>query len=186
VLQASVHNRNLEVSKTDKKPPNRGFFLFPKYDKIQKRFNLMIKKERGITLIELLVVMTVIMVLASLIVASMKKNRENAMDVRTITALEQVRVVAEFVLSRDGKYNAICGDTNKLSPTISELNDLQAEIDLNAGINKLTCRARQASINEYCVSVELKNGGYWCINGEGKSGKATGPCSGYSCVLIAN
>jgi type IV pilus assembly protein PilA len=132
------------------------------------------KKEKGFTLIELLVVVAVIAILASVVLVNLRGARERAQDSRIISALGQVRAVAEIIYSRDGKYNELCvsGTSLKIADTTNGLDALQTEMTTNGGT--VACFA---SGNDYCVSSKLNDSQYWIVNGKGKSGRKSTACT---------
>ena len=92
------------------------------------------------------------------------KNRK-LKDSRIISAISQLRAIAEMIHVKTGSYEVFCDDDNK------EANILKADLNENIPANgKVLCFSDK---NNYCVSATLYEGNNFCIKtGESKIGTA--------------
>jgi prepilin-type N-terminal cleavage/methylation domain-containing protein len=127
------------------------------------------KNKKGFTLIELLVVIAVIAILASIVFVNLGGARESAQDTRIISAMGQVRSVAEMLyLENDYNYDGVCAPGDDLSTT-GDLGILKTEIE-GAGGNPLKCYVDDTD-QAYCVDVTLPGGDTWCVSSDGTSSR---------------
>jgi len=111
--------------------------------------------QKGFTLIEMLVVIAVIGILAATVLTSLGPARNKAKDTRIISALNQVRILAETVY--DGDYEGL---------TTTVLSDLSAEIGDNNGTLVLS---PTAPTQDYAAWSVLNDGNYFCVDSRGST-----------------
>ena len=130
------------------------------------------KNKKGFTLIELLVVMSVIAILAATVMVNMQGAGDRARDTRAISAMGQLRTIAQIVYAQHGSFGTNLCASNSTFGAANDLQTLQAEIDANNGTGVIECIATN---NTYCISTGL-NEGSWCIDSTGvsKSGVVCG------------
>lgn len=142
-------------------------------------------KQKGFTLIELLVVVAVIGILASAVVVNFSGAQERARDSRVISAMGQIRPVAEIIYSKyNYSYASVCATGNTLN-TIEGLQALRDDITSQKPSTATISCLTDTDGTKYCVSVGLsKTGDYYCVTSEGKAGMASTPCSNttYTCT----
>ncbi|MCD5396195.1 MAG: type II secretion system GspH family protein, partial [Candidatus Pacebacteria bacterium] len=90
-------------------------------------------KKRGFTLIELLVVITIIGILASIVVVSIRRGPEIAKNAAIKSNLAQVRTQAGIIYNDRGSYENLCASPESLNITIPELEVLQSDIQDQQG-----------------------------------------------------
>jgi prepilin-type N-terminal cleavage/methylation domain-containing protein len=139
-------------------------------------------KQKGFTLIELLVVVAVIGILASAVVVNFSGAQERARDSRVISAMGQIRPVAEIIYSKyNYSYANVCS-----GGTLNTIEGLQAlKDDINSQKKPTAAISCVANSTKYCVSIELsKAGDYYCVTSEGKAGMASTACNttSYTCT----
>ena len=140
-------------------------------------------KQKGFTLIELLVVVAVIGILASAVVVNFSGAQERARDSRVISAMGQIRPVAEIIYSKyNYSYANVCATGNTLN-TIEGLQALRDDItSQKPAAATISCLTNGT---KYCVSVGLsKTGDFYCVTSEGKAGMASTACNAttYTCT----
>jgi prepilin-type N-terminal cleavage/methylation domain-containing protein len=137
------------------------------------------KNKKGFTLIELLVVIAVIAILASIVFVNLGGARESAQDTRIISAMGQIRSVAEMLyLENDYNYDDVCVLTSPaLTGTLStsgDLGTLGTEITA-AGGTSIACHAdatTDGNAQAYCVEVLLNDDtSTWCVSSDGTSSR---------------
>ncbi|MDD4062377.1 MAG: type II secretion system protein, partial [Candidatus Pacebacteria bacterium] len=118
-------------------------------------------KQKGFTLIELLVVVAVIGILASAVVVNFSGAQERARDSRIISAMGQVRPVAEIIFNRyNYSYANVCnaGTLNTIEGLQALRDDINSQKKSTAAISCLTNNTK------YCVSIELSTAGdFYCV-----------------------
>ena len=105
------------------------------------------KKSKGFTLIEIMVVIAVIAILATVVLISLQGARDAAEDAARMTALSQIRSF----------------------PTQERIEELQEEYGHILEVN------RMEEERKYCAKIELRSGGYFCIDSEGFADKTSSP-----------
>jgi len=129
--------------------------------------------KKGFTLIELLVVIAIIGILSSIVLVALRGARNKARDARIISAMSQVRRVAELVY--DGDYDALSANTDYAL--------LTTDITSQGGTATLVVRAGQAA---YCAFSTLNQTGpqqYFCADSTGRALQtATNPGGAGFCV----
>jgi prepilin-type N-terminal cleavage/methylation domain-containing protein len=134
------------------------------------------KNKKGFTLIELLVVIAVIAILASIVFVNLGGARQSAQNTKVISAMGQIRSVAEMIYIEDGNYENICSGS-VLGPD-SNLQVLNGVISANADIDE--CYVTPTTYADYCVQVTLVGGDTWCVSSAGDSVRNK-VCSGATC-----
>ena len=114
--------------------------------------------QKGFTLIEMLVVIAVIGILAATVLTSLGPARNKAKDTRIISALNQVRTLAETVY--DGDYGGL---------TTTVLSDLTTEISDNNGTLVLSPVAPTDATQDYAAWSVLNDGNYFCVDSRGST-----------------
>jgi type IV pilus assembly protein PilA len=147
------------------------------------------KLQRGFTLIELLVVIAIIGILAATVLAALGTARQSGTDATTISSVNSTKAQAELFYTTNGTYNGICG------PGTNTLTTLLTAIVANTPLTTDTVgtsTAAQAAGGVFCntngsawvVSAGLINGGYFCADSTGFSGKRVSnvtPLATYNC-----
>lgn len=130
---------------------------------------------KGFTLIEMLVVIAVIGILSAAVLTALGPSRAKAKDTRIISALQQVRALAEANYQNDYSWlpsGTIANSDGKLGTSASD-------ISTNGGslvINKATSSAAYAA---YSV---LASGGYYCLDSAGNAkNEGTDPGTAVPC-----
>jgi len=109
--------------------------------------------QKGFTLIEMLVVIAVIGILAATVLTSLGPAKNKAKDTRIISALNQVRTLAETVY--DGDYSGM--DNALLSDLITEVSDNNGTLTYNLSGNS----------QDYVAWSELNDGNFYCVDSQG-------------------
>ncbi len=110
-----------------------------------------IKKTAGFTLVELMVVIAIIAILATVVLVSLQGARDAAEDTTRIAALSQLRSF----------------------PTKERIEEVKSEYgEEGEDILELNIDKEE---EKYCAKIELKEGGYFCIDGEGFADKIDDP-----------
>ncbi len=134
------------------------------------------KLSKGFTLIELLVIITIIGLLASIVLVSLKSARDKAKDAGIMESLNQVKPVAQLIFMKYDSYSTLC-DAGTLNQTQSDygtgLRQIESKVeDLNGSATHV-CRT---GTNSFCVSSPLNRGGGFCVDSTGYSTTAFPTC----------
>ena len=131
------------------------------------------KNNKGFTLIEMLVVIAVVGILSAAVLTALGPSRAKAKDTRIISALNQVRIVAETVFN--GNYDLVIATQTQIAPLV-------ADIATNGGgVASFTLTPTTLS-TAYQVHANLASGGYYCVDSIGASkAYTTAPTWGASC-----
>lgn len=115
---------------------------------------------RGFTLIELLIACSIIIILAGIVLISVRSSREKAQDAKIKETLNSFRIAAAAQHSDFGSYNTIC-TMGKPSEVVSGLvNDIQPT-------KSVECVSDDRN---YMIAFPLKHAsGYWCVDADGAS-----------------
>jgi prepilin-type N-terminal cleavage/methylation domain-containing protein len=107
-------------------------------------------KNRGFTLIELLVVISIILLLSSVVMASLNQSRVKAQEATIKQTLQSIKTQAELEHSKTGDYSTV---ENAIAPMLAHINK-------NGG-TATTTYSNQYGINEgykrYAVSVKFNS-----------------------------
>ena len=121
--------------------------------------------KKGFTVIELLVVMTIMGLLSSIVLVSLKGARVSAKDVQIVANMRQMRTIAAIINIDYGGYNAVgagrefnCGAnaTEDMKMLCDAVNELK-------GPDPNEFPTFRTTANEYCAYIELNSGDYYCI-----------------------
>lgn len=124
--------------------------------------------KKGFTLIELLVVIAIIGILASIVLIALRSARLKARDARIVSAMSQLRSVAEILY--DGDYDTLDDKTGDVfdEPDVEKLN-----LDIAAQDGSLSIYSNTGE-TEYCAysSLNVDIGGaaqVYCIDSAGSA-----------------
>lgn len=121
------------------------------------------KNNKGFTLIEMLVVVAIVGILSATVLTALGPSRNKAKDARIISALQQIRVIAETLYDgTSGKYPSNLGSNSKIT-------NASTEITNNGGLH-LTI---SVSSTTFAVSTQLNSGNYYCVDSVGAVGTTT-------------
>lgn len=130
-------------------------------------------KKRGFTLIELMVVISIISLLSSVVLASVKSARMKAQDSKVKTQLLSIRNAAGLAMTSSGNYGN-AGPTDFSCDGLvnnSSFGSLMLGSNWPNGViprcysNALATRV----ITAYSMSQDLSNGEKWCVDSWNKS-----------------
>lgn len=118
------------------------------------------KKQKGFTMVELLVVVFIIGVMAVTALISLRSTLDSARHSKKISALRQAESAAEVYKSRHGSYYNFCeGDDIK---RIKE--DIKKAQEDGGEEFSFSCKVFEDDPHNYCVVVELPEGGSLCTS----------------------
>jgi len=125
------------------------------------------KKQKGFTLIELLVVIAIIGILAAVLMVNLSGTRNKAKDSAIKLEMGQIRTAMETFALGQSTYAG--GYAN------AEVVALAAGVTANGGT---IATPPTYTTSEWCVSVTLNDGTFWCVDATGYAGAptATGTC----------
>ena len=106
--------------------------------------------KKGFTLIELMVVIAIIAILATAVLVSLDAARSRAKDTNKISAVTQIRSLAETYYSATLDYSGLSGSSEYQS-----IKTEYGDVLVVAGDNRA-----------YCAEIELTDGKYFYIDSE--------------------
>jgi prepilin-type N-terminal cleavage/methylation domain-containing protein len=121
------------------------------------------KNRKGFTLIEMLVVIAVVGILSAAVLASLGPARNKAKDARIISALNQLRSVAETLY--DGDYDAVDTDQTEISKLAQDITNNQGELKIQ--------KSSETTALAYLAYSKLPGGGYYCVDSAGNAKNLT-------------
>jgi prepilin-type N-terminal cleavage/methylation domain-containing protein len=133
------------------------------------------KTNRGFTLIELLMVVAIIIVLATIVIISVREATDRAKNTKIITGMVQVRKLAEDIyLQESDGYTKLCIAGTLNDGYSNQMQTLHADITNHSGADP-TCFT---SLSSYCASSVLFDGDWFCIDDTGvpEMVKTGNPC----------
>jgi len=143
---------------------------------------------RGFTLIELLVAISIIGLLSSVVVTSLRDARSNSIDTAVKAQLDHARSQAELYYAANGnRYTNVCnpGATAGGVPGMNAQVKAAAAVENLPGVTYGGVSATQvscyANATSWLIQVPLKSGKYYCMTNDGNA--TTTAVSGASCAL---
>lgn len=125
-------------------------------------------KRKGFTLIEIMIVVAVLAILVTTVVVAQKATVTRSKNSRILSAISDVRKIAETIYMSEGTgYINLC-DTPpsvRLNARYRDLDNLGQDIEENGG--QVFCHSIQ---NSYCISAKLFDGQNFCIDDESHFG----------------
>ncbi len=134
-------------------------------------------KNKGFTILELMMVIAIIVILATIVIVSLREAADRGRNTRITTSMMQARNVAEelYLQEPDG-YTSFCEGGEWNTTGNETLSRLEQDI-VNNGGSDLSC---YSSVFNYCTSVRLagQQDNYFCVDATGASvgGLASNPC----------
>ena len=135
------------------------------------------KNKKGFTLIELLVVVAIIGLLAGVVLTSIGPARTKARDARIISALTQVRAIAETLYN--GNYSALPGTAGTaygvpITGSVLDFTKTAIDIDGNGGKLYIDKTSGDTGYAAYSALPSDPVNKYWCVDSTGASGQRSG------------
>ncbi len=129
---------------------------------------------KGFTLIELMVVIAVIGILSSLVLVTYPTAQGRANDGVIMSDADQIRVAAEVFYGINGSYSGLADDTDVAA--------LVADADSRNGADEtdFVFVFPAAGFANYCASIEMNSGQYWCVDSRYHSGAQGAACAANS------
>lgn len=132
------------------------------------------KFKLGFTLIELLVVISIIGLISSIALASVKTARERAADGAIRQNLTAIKTQAQIVLNTYGTYGteaytSFCGSLPNIGTGVFRDQTIQRAIDASVALSGQTQSKCEAAGTTYVVAVPFKTAPTtgWCVDGVG-------------------
>ncbi len=125
-------------------------------------------KRNGFTLIEIMIIVAVLAILVTTVVIAQKTTVVRSKNSRILSAVSQVRKVAETIYMKEGTgYINLCDNPPSihLNSRDNDLDDLEDDIVESGG--EVFCRSAQ---NSYCLGIKLFDGQFFCIDDESHFG----------------
>lgn len=131
---------------------------------------------KGFTLIELLMVVAIIIILATIVIISVREATDRSKNAKIITSTVQARKISEdmYLQESDG-YTQLCS-AGTMNDTYSvQLQAIRADIQNYSGANPVC----YSSSTSYCITSTLMNTeDYFCIDDEGNNERLdSNPCA---------
>jgi prepilin-type N-terminal cleavage/methylation domain-containing protein len=131
---------------------------------------LSLKNKKGFTLIELLVAIAVIALLASIVWVALSEVKNRAKDARVIAEMNQIQKKAILYYNSNQSYENLNMD-NEISKITDDIRNLTN--------NNVSFAYPEDDYSQYCASIKLNNGNYYCIDSRGAAKQIQG---GLVCV----
>jgi len=145
-------------------------------------------RRAGFTLIELLVVISIIALIASIILASLKPSRDKSYDAAIKQELTSVRSQAELYFSKNGNFgtapaNPGCLVDSSLFVLDPNVASLVAKIEADNGPSSVTCYSTTGAGGAWAVSSPLRTDPTksWCVDSKQSSKQISGSITTTSC-----
>ncbi len=134
---------------------------------------------KGFTLIEMLVVIAIIGILSAIVLVALGPSRDKAKDVRIVSALQQVRALAEANYKTDYSWLP-SGDSLNNDP---KLGVLATDISQNGGDLHVVNKSNVLYVIYSKLNTSVGSNATWfCIDSSGNSKTVmTDPADGASC-----
>ncbi len=128
---------------------------------------------RGFTLIELLVVIAIIVILASVVLASLNSARDKGADAAITSTINNTRAQAALYYEDNNNYDGFCAS---LTTAAASVNDA-------GGSGSWACNTDAATDSTtWAVSGQLSAGTeYYCVDATGAASTTGSAASGGSC-----
>jgi prepilin-type N-terminal cleavage/methylation domain-containing protein len=132
------------------------------------------KGYRGFTLIELLVVISIIGLLATIVLASLKTAREKARNSRIQEELSSMRVAGELYLKQNGDYGTASDCTQGIFQDVaSGMKDIVDNV--SADIVDMRCGALPDRWKATAILLPGSTDSFWCVDSTGASKRWDAP-----------
>jgi len=139
------------------------------------------KETKGFTMIELLMVVGIIALLSAIVLVSLTLVRTKAGNSVIKNDVDQLRKFAEVMYTENGLrgYCVTLGDSSCFESGNARLTELKADIQKRSKSKTMpSISAGPDFPNNFCVSTELSDGDYYCL--DSASNQTTGSCNSSS------
>lgn len=144
---------------------------------------MMKKKKTAFTFIELVVVISIIGLLASIVLVSLRDSRAKARDAQIKSYMHQLRNAAEMsYIKNNESYSQICDESDNTLVNSGEIGLLEEAIKKENGDQDLTC-FESADKKAFAVSspLQARVGKHWCVESAGLSIEIDNPITSATC-----
>ncbi len=148
-------------------------------------------KNKGFTLIELLVVIAIIVILSSVVLASLNSARDKGADAAIKSNLANARAQAALFYDTstlgNGTYTAICTAASGIGPLIQAASTAAGTGTIvTTGTLQTTATGNCYTDNtNWAASIKLKGTGYYCVDSSGIAKNTTNPLAASAVVCGA-
>ena len=135
-------------------------------------------KSKGFTLVELLVVISIIVLLSSFAVVTIKYYRDKAKDARLEASLSQIRSIAAMLYTDTHSYETLCKEDGTLNTegegdVYQQIKVIKSEIEKFNENEDIVCYSNE---NSFCVSSPAKTVEGFCVDSTGYVGDSLTAC----------
>jgi len=120
------------------------------------------KRNKGFTLIELMVVIAIIAILATVVLVSLQSARDSAENSNRISAVSQIRSLAETYRAQDLDYEGLTDPPEELRELICEYGpgnfdgaEIGCDEDTHDMKDVLEIHIEEDDYERYCATIEL-------------------------------